>query len=296
MFERFENISAGGGRKVREYTLMVLFTIVAALVLKMFVVEAFRIPTASMENTLLAGDFVLVNKLAYGAKTPHHVPFTNAEIPFVQFSNFKRPRHGDVIVFEFPGERDEVHPTETISFVKRCVAVAGDTVTIVHSVLYVNGKPFPVLETMRHDDDRVFPKQYSDARIFPRGSSFNKDFYGPFVVPKKGDTLWLNRRTARQWETLIRREGHNLDLDADGSTIIDGVRTEAYTVRRNYLFVMGDNRDNSLDSRFWGLVPEDNIIGEAIIVYWSWDPHNQPGSVAEGFRNIRWERIGTIIH
>lgn len=279
--------------KSREYVGAVLLTIGVAVVLKIFVVEAFHIPSASMERSLLAGDFVLVNKSVYSSGPPHSPPFAGAGIPPFQLPGVRSPRRGDVIVFRFPGDRDQVFPTEPSDFVKRCVAVAGDTVQIIRSVLYVNGKVFPRLETIGHD--LLLPESFRDERMFPVGAAFNRDSYGPVVVPKQRDLIPLNRRTIHQWEIFIRREGHSVDVGADGAVAIDGVVRQEYSVERNYVFVMGDNRDNSLDSRFWGFLPEENIVGEAMIVYWSLDPDVRAGGLADLFRSIRWDRIGTII-
>lgn len=307
MEERIENISPKAEPKktrgkspfeligpLRAYSGAILMTLATAIFLKTFVVEAFHIPSASMENSLFVGDFILVNKFIYGAQTPRRLPFVTAEIPFFQLPSLKKPQRGDVIVFEFPGERDEVRPYEPIKFVKRCVAVGGDTLAIAHSIVYVNGKIFPVMETMCHE--LSLPNHYRDERIFPAGSSFNRDYYGPIVVPKQGDILELDQTTIRPWETFIRREGHSVTRGADGNIIIDGASAKYYRVERNYVFVMGDNRDNSLDSRFWGFLPEENIIGEAMFIYWSWNPVASSGNIWNHFTSIRWNRIGMIIH
>jgi len=234
-----------------------LITIASALLLRAFVIEAFRIPSASMEGTLLVGDCIIVNKVSYGVRSPKHVPFTTASIPFLKLPGFKTPQRGDVIVFE--------HPDGTVNFVKRCIALAGDTVTIRRGNVFVNGRQLIVPTTQRSDADR--------------------DNYGPVVVPRKGDLIPLSLDNISRWERFIRREGHRVDVDERGTIHIDGVRCTSYTVERDYVFVLGDNRGNSLDSRSWGFLPEDNIIGEAMLVYWSLDEQN----------HVRWNRIGTII-
>jgi signal peptidase I len=125
------------------------------------------------------------------------------------------------------------------------------------------------------------------------------------VVPKKGDVISLTPENLERWDTFIRREGHSVERDPRGAILIDGKASSTYTVERNYLFAMGDNRDNSLDGRFWGFVPEENLIGTPMIVYWSWDPDKpildltSVKSIFTGFvdkcGSIRFGRIGTLV-
>lgn len=279
--------------KIRRYSSVILVTIASALFLKTFIVEAYHIPTASMQNSLLIGDFVLVNKFIYGAKTPKRLPFATAEIPFVKLPALKKPQRGDVIVFEYPGDRDAANSSEPLNFVKRCIAIGGDTLSIVHADVFVNGERFPQTPTM--DQTILFPKEYHDERMFPADAQYNQDYYGPVVVPTKGDVLQLNAENIHQWETFIRREGHRIDVDEHGTVLIDDSPRSSYTVERDYIFVMGDNRDHSLDSRFWGFLPEENIIGEALIIYFSLVPPDKKSPQNEFLSSIRWNRIGTLV-
>jgi signal peptidase I len=280
------------GRDVLQIAGATLFIV---FFLKTFVIEAYRIPTSSMENTLLVGDFLLVNKFQYGATTPRTIPFTDIAIPFVRLPAFTAPQRGDVMVFEFPLLSDQPDAAETIHYVKRCIAVPGDTVMIIDKTVRVNGFALPTPPRARIDFTSTLPKWYADIRIFPPGSAFNTDNYGPVVVPGKGDRIILTQQSLHEWKSLIEQERHSVDVGADGGILVDGAPARTYTIARDYYFVLGDNRDNSLDSRFWGFVPDDNIIGKAIILYWSWD--RRPGS--EGrfgrFSSIRWDRIGSII-
>jgi signal peptidase I len=280
------------GRDVLQIAGATLFIV---FFLKTFVIEAYRIPTSSMENTLLVGDFLLVNKFQYGATTPRTIPFTDISIPFVRLPAFTQPQHGDVIVFEFPLMSDHADPGETIHYVKRCIAVPGDTVRIIDKMVRVNGVAVPSPPRARIDFSTALPEWYADIRIFPPGSAFNTDNYGPVVVPGRGDLIVLTQKSLHEWTTLIQQEGHRVEVGPDGGILIDGASARTYTIERDYYFVLGDNRDNSLDSRFWGFVPDDNIVGKAIILYWSWD--RSPGSEGKfgRFSSIRWDRIGSII-
>jgi len=274
-------------QRLRDYGGILVTTVLTALFLKTFVIEAFIIPTPSMEKSLLVGDCVLVNKFIYGVRTPRHVPFMNAEFPFLKLPGLTTPGRGDVVVFDFPGKRDEVRASISNRFIKRCVAVGGDTVRIVGGLLSVNGTVFAAQSEVMEGSRIGEP----NARMFPGGSKYTPDNYGPVVVPKKGDVIPLATTNIPLWKVLIEREGHGVDVRADGMILVDGRSCREYRIERDYVFVLGDNRDNSLDSRFWGYLPADNIIGKAMIVYWSSDDQvddKGPGSV-------RWSRIGTII-
>ena len=299
---RNEGAAAEGGthelpprKRKHEYAVTITATLLAAFFLKTFVVEAFRIPTSSMENTIRTGDFLFVNKFIYGAETPKFVPFTGIEIPHFRLPALMHPHRGDVIVFEYPGDRDETKPPRSINYIKRCIATAGDTLVIQNKTVFVNGREFlsPPQAPQTHPSD-FMPREAMES-IFPKGSSFNPDYYGPIIVPYKGMVVDISGATLDQWKTFIEREHHHVSLMPNGFVYIDGTPTTVYIVERDYLFMMGDNRDNSLDSRFWGFVPEENIIGKAMLVYWSWDTSVSVRNVAEKFSAIRWSRVGTLI-
>lgn len=219
----------------REYAEAIIFALVAAMILRIFVVQAFRIPTGSMENTLLVGDFLLVNKFIYGVRTPDKIPFINIRIPWIRLPGLRKPHRGDVVVFKYPVNPDQ-------DYIKRCVAIGGDTIVIKNKQLYVNSKP---ISNPKHVKFSAFtmPSGQRENGIKPENAG-NRDNYGPIVVP----------------------EGH--------------------------YFMMGDNRDNSLDSRYWGFLPEENIVGEAVIIYFSWDKNARLYQI---FDMIRWSRVGNII-
>jgi signal peptidase I len=279
---------------LNEYGKTILVTLLAALILKLLVVEAYRIPSTSMENTLQTGDFLLVNKLAYGLRTPHHVPFTAIPIPSFTLPLFRSVHRGDVVVFEFPGNRDEVQPSEVTNYIKRCIGLPGDTVEIRFGMVFVNGieTSFPSHGiSASHPADNTFR---CNAEMFPEGTVFSDVNYGPIVVPKRNDILKIEPATFSRWHIFIEREGHTVQFNA-GAVLIDGAETSSYRVQQNYYFVLGDNRDNSMDSRYWGFVPDNHLIGEALFIYWSWDPEIPVYSLSEKYSTIRWKRIGTLI-
>jgi signal peptidase I len=282
-------------RRLGDYVLTIAATLFVAFLLKTFVIEAFRIPSGSMEDTLRIGDFLFVNKFIYGAETPKYLPLTNIEIPQFRLPALTQPHRGDVIVFEYPGDRDEKKPQRAINYIKRCIAVGGDTLLIQNKTVFINGREFLLRNQDRDTRTSDFLPRESVEWMFPRGSSFNPDYYGPIIVPQEGMPLDLSHGAIEQWRTFIERENHRVEIAGGGAVLIDGAPSTAYIVERDYLFMMGDNRDNSLDSRFWGFVPKENIVGKAMLIYWSWDTSVPISSIWEKFSAIRWSRIGMLV-
>lgn len=271
----------------RDVVLVVVYTLATAFLLKTFVVEAFRIPSASMENTLQVGDFLLVNKLAYGLRTPRFESPSAVIIPSVRIPLFRSVRRGDVIVFEFPHPPNEFDAGGRVNYIKRCVGVPGDTVAIRNGIVFVNGER---ILSPTHGREEWRSSSHSSRQIFPPHRGFTETEYGPIVVPFKGMEVTLDGSTIDQWRDLIAREGHSVAANEEGRVLIDGEFAGQYRVEQDHYFVLGDNRSNSHDSRHWGFVPEENIVGEALFVYWSWRQ-----SEADGPMQIRWDRVGTLI-
>jgi signal peptidase I len=196
--------------KIQEYAEAIIIAILIALFIRTFIVQAFKIPSGSMKPTLQIGDHILVNKFLYGVK-----------IPFVRKTLIPlgKPERGDIVVFIYPEDRSK-------DFIKRVIAVEGDTVEIRNKKIFLNGKPA--------DDKHGV---YADSVIFP-ASIQPRDNFGPVTVPK--DTI----------------------------------------------FTMGDNRDQSYDSRFWGFVDLKDVMGKAFIIYWSWNRDDTW---------VRWDRLGMLI-
>jgi signal peptidase I len=280
---------------VKDFFKDMAFVLVSFFFLNSFVLASFEVPTGSMENEIMAGDFLFVNKFIYGGTTPRTIPFTNIRIPWFRVPAFRDVERGDVIVFEFPGQRDEVNPEEFLFYLKRAIALHGDTVQVINRVVYVNGTPAPLPRNMKLNSYSVTPPGVVDPRIFPKGAPYNEDNWGPVVIPSKDDIIPLNYASLMQWETFIRREGHTVRTDERGGVLIDEVPATSYTVGHNYLFGMGDNRDNSLDGRFWGFIPEENIVGTPMIVYWSWNPDVPMYNIFTKLGSIRPGRIGSLI-
>ncbi len=266
----------------------ILFAIIAALFLKTFVVEAFHIPSGSMENTLLEGDFLLVNKFIYGAKSPMNIPFTDFRLPYFTLPAMRPPQRGDIVVFIFPGNHNELESPEVTNYIKRCVGTPGDTIVVSDKILSVNGKTFYTPPHMKYLDREPMKKgEMEPEPIFPPGAPWNHDNYGPLRIPARGDIITLTPANFNAWEMFIKREGHTPSLQKN-IVYIDDKPADSYTVQRNYYFMMGDNRDRSEDSRYFGFVPEQNIVGQAMIIYLSWDQYLEFPKIIS---SIRWSRL-----
>lgn len=271
-----------------------LYACGAVLFINSFLLASFEVPTGSMEDTVKAGDRLFVNRLIYGGTTPYTIPLTSIRIPHFRVPGFRSVERGDVIVFDWPGDRDRVEKPKQMWYLKRCIALPGDTIRIDDRIVYVNGQK---VDDPAHSK---FLRSYLQLAgnwnpdIFPRGARFNEDNYGPVVVPRKGMTLLLDPENFGSWEVFIRREGHSAAIIA-GRILIDGLVTDHYTVARDYLFAMGDNRDNSLDSRYWGFVPVEDVIGTPMLVFWSWNPKIPLYDLGAKLRSVNPSRIGTII-
>jgi signal peptidase I len=267
---RGENGTGKSPSRIKSLIKILLWALLLAIILKSFFIEAYRIPTTSMEKTLLAGDFIFVNKSAYSISTPRHIPILGTRIKSFDLVAFSKPSRGDVIVFEFPEHR-EGNKIKTANYVKRVIGLPGDTVEIINDVVYVNGRTF--LEDNRHlgKKKRV---TITDKKIFSTKNHWDGKNYGPVIVPWKGLSVEVNYKNIDIIGPLIDREYEKKVVSVEGSVInIEGKPVRTYTFMQDHYFVMGDNRKISMDSRHWGFIPENLIIGKAEIIYWSIDPN-----------------------
>ncbi|MGB5849224.1 MAG: signal peptidase I [Ignavibacteriaceae bacterium] len=290
--------------KIIEFFRQLFFAAIAAFFIITFIIQNTRIPTGSMEETILVGDFVLVNKFIYGSSSPKYIPFTQIELPFFRFPAFKDPQSTEIVVFEYPGDRDQLRATELgVNYVKRCIGTPGDTIEIKDKLVFVNGKEYWRPPHIKYYDGKSGnflkpkPRGYSDPRIFPKGMNWNEDNYGPLVIPKEGSTISLNKYNVEQWRTIIDREYEERVVEIkDGVVLINDIPVSSYTFKKDYYFMMGDNRDNSMDSRFWGLVPRDLVVGQAFITLFSWDRDIPFSQFFRLIGSIRLDRVLLLLH
>jgi len=270
-----------------------LGAIVVVMIINGLAVASFVVPTGSMENTVMTGDFLFVNKFIYGPSTPQVVPFLNVPLPFYRFPGWRDPQKNDVIVFIFPGNREEVKSAEFQYYLKRCIATAGDTLLVRDKRVFVNGKEVKIAPNGVFDEMMPVPS-YDVMQTFPARKGFTRDNYGPIRIPRKGDIISISPDNLPEWFIFIRREGHEVTSNAY-SIFIDGKQVTSYKVQKDYCFGMGDNRDHSLDSRYWGFIPYENVVGTPMIVYWSWDTNQPMSELIEKLKSVRWSRILKII-
>jgi signal peptidase I len=384
--------------KTREWVDSLLFAIIAATLIRWATFEAYTIPTPSMENSLLVGDYLFVSKLHYGPitpQTPLQVPLSHQTVPIFGFKSyseliqlptwrlpgFSEVKRNDVVVFHVPWELQYPADLRT-NYIKRCVAIAGDELQLKDRQLYINGQPAAnppglqtgyFLQTTESSDalNQAFrehgvidyqnladglptfqpnspngpgyhidctvatadffrqqpyvkglvpetipagePEPSYSLAVFPDNPDhpttsqefrpnlpglrhWNKDNYGPIHLPKEGETIQLTPQNAALYYKIIlryeRNEGITFDIrnGNDFTVLQNGKPLTSYTFKQNYYFMMGDNRHNSEDSRFWGFVPEDHLVGKAVLIWFSMDPFGS------GIHKVRWNRLFNIIH
>lgn len=318
--------------ELRQWGEALVVAFIVVLIVRTLLFDLFRIPTPSMEENLLVGDYLFVSKLHYGTRMPMSlgVPFTSLYLPGVSFpytrlSGFSSVKRGDTIVFNFPPGEGPVD--RKIHYIKRVIGMPGEPIALKDKVVQVDGAPLPLgtgmqqfwtvtksdaryqLPRTRLDEmgvSEVKPTEsattvrilgtpaaarrvhefswvesvrpsvaenngYGDL-MYPSGRGYTPDNYGPVQIPKKGQTVTLTDRNWPVYKTVIvEYEGQDARQMTDSTFAIEGERTTSYTFQQDYFFVMGDNRDNSEDSRFWGFVPMDHVVGKAVITYFSWD-------------------------
>ena len=277
-----------------------LHIVVSVLILRATIIEAYNVPTGSMETTIRIGDFILGNKFIYGIRTPDWigVPWTNFgfSVPYYRLPGFEEPQTGDVVIFRYPNDRwpaNQIGPLDpSLNYIKRCIAGPGQTLEIKEKDIYIDGIQFPLPEYGRASKLNLYDDEYEERMIFPRDMG-NRDHFGPLRIPAAGDTLDFKADNVDQAVNVISLEGHDVRPGIGGTLKIDGISADYYVCEQDHYFMMGDNRDNSHDSRYWGLVPESNIIGEAILTYLSWE-QTEPNLLKRLFK-IRPGRMFRLI-
>ena len=381
----------------REWVDAIIFAVIAASIIRIFLIEAYTIPTSSMEKTLLVGDYLFVSKIHFGPRVPetpisfpfvhHTLPLTEntpsflewIKLPYYRFPGIEKISNMDVVVFNYPdGDtvstrfqsnasyyqlvrqfgRDAVWNNKSYfgdiisrpvdkreNFIKRCIGIPGDVIQIVNRKVIINGKEeqnpgsrqfkylvhtdgtsinsknlekLDITENASTDNNGNYeltlsnsaleqlklysnvksieplirPAGYWDPDIFPFDSAYrwNVDNFGPVTVPRKGVILTINKDNICFYRRIIGVfEGNTLE-EKEGKIFINGNETTSYTFRMNYYWMMGDNRHNSADSRYWGFVPEDHVVGKAFFVWLSLDPNK---SLFDG--KIRWNKLFRIV-
>jgi signal peptidase I len=223
-----------------------------------------------MENTLMPGDFIVVNKLAYNFSTPREVPIINFPIPNTSIFNIGKPEVNNLVVFEFPKGFNRDSLMNNSKFIKRIVACPNDTFQIINKELFVNGEKLDLPTTIKFSKENQRGAWVKEEGIYPPGSKWNRDNYGPIVIPAKGDTIRIKPRNFDWWKSVIVMDYGERSLISEGSVItLNGKPIQEYVLTQDHYFVVGDNLDVSMDSRYFGFITENMIVGEALFIYWS---------------------------
>jgi signal peptidase I len=340
------------------------FAIIAATILRTFLIEAYTIPTSSMEKSMLIGDFLFVSKVAYGPRVPmtplavplvhHTVPFfgtksysESLKFPYHRMKGLGKIKRNDCVVFNWPAEKLGRPIDKKENYVKRCVGIPGDILELTESELIVNGAPQEVFKGIKEQwhyklktngtglNTKILYEKYDiteggygrnrneynltltnenrDALasfsnissiirkvekkgvfanyIFPHNENYawNIDNFGPIKIPAAGDKINLTITNLLIYKDIIERYENNKLEIIENQIYINDKLSENYIFKMNYYWMMGDNRHNSADSRFWGFVPEDHIVGKALFIWMSWDKN------AKGLKKIRWNRLFTSV-
>jgi len=276
-------------KRLKKFLFLLIFLILLIIIIRAFFLGAFQIPTSSMANSLLPGDFIIANLAAYKIRTPSYIPILGIPIPSVNLLSTGKPEINDVVIFRFPSVFKGVDPYCSTNLVKRIVAGPGDTLQISNKRIYVNGSELILPESGLRSFKNIKPAGKEDEGIYYSGTGWNNHNYGPIRISAKGDTLHLNLDNIHNWKQLIVFEYEKRVVREEGSVItIEENSVRDYIVKKDHYFVVGDNFSNSRDSRYFGFINEDMITGKAMFIYWSLDKYKSANSI---FSGIRWGRI-----
>ncbi|MFK5891140.1 MAG: signal peptidase I [Flavobacteriaceae bacterium] len=356
-----------------EWVSSIVFAVVAATMVHTYFMQPYTIPTSSLEKSLLIGDFLFVSKFHYGARAPmtaiaapmvhDTLPLIGVksylkkpQLPYFRFPGLQKIKRNDIVVFNWPADTVQQFfktPDHKIrkpidkksNYVKRCVAIAGDTLSIIDGYVYINGKKTvlpdrakpqydytvdtegqqlssrtingryhsrewgryqngtyrlnldaenarrlsknPLVKSMTRE---VLPKGFHED-VFPHDKNliWNRDQFGPMYIPEKGKTVAINLDNLPFYNKIIGEYEKNT-LEVRGNNIyINGKIATKYTFKQNYYWMMGDNRDHSEDSRYWGFVPFDHVVGKPVFIWMSWDTNGK------GINKVRWDRVFTTV-
>lgn len=258
-------------KTIFQYFFALVLSLVIAILLRIFVVDFYSIPSDSMDPTLQPGDFIVVNKLCYGARMYKNFKFLDngSEPPTYRVKGYSKVKHNDVIVFNYPyhKKRDTIKMNLSTFYVKRCIALPGDSLCIVNGYYQVNGqKGFGYLhnqETLSAwpDFQGIYRYTISPSHIEPKWDVKN---FGPLVIPGKGITLPIDTSNITLYRRPITFETKGNITTAGGRVRLDGKPLDSYTFTQNWYFMAGDNVINSQDSRYIGMVPEKFLVGKVV--------------------------------
>jgi signal peptidase I len=278
-------------------TIFVVLTVFVAFILRIFFLEIYKIPSSSMEPTLLPGDIILVSKMSYGVRVLKPVIFFKQnKIENTRLRGWNTIKKGDVFVFNRPQFRrvyDNVSSIYGNCVVKRCYGLPGDTVTIENGEMKeLRNEGIGTSKTsVRRNCGKLSEESQASNVLFPHDSTLNwsLDDYGPLYVPAKNKSMKLTKENVfRYWDVLAYE---NIDVSISYTiSMTDNINSSCHMFSHDYYFMLGDNFYNSNDSRHWGFVPDDNIIGKAVLVLISVDPNEK------GLRKIRLNRFCRSIH
>lgn len=262
------------------------------VIMQIFFFSSFKIPSNSMEPGLITGDNVLVNKLVPGPRLFNvFAAMRGEQAKIIRLPGIKKIKRNDVIVFNYPypNNLDKIEMNMMKYYIKRCLGLPGDSLSIINGYYQINGVSEPVGNT---EGQEIFSvqsnKMLKDAKLywsFPKDSliSWNVKSFGPLYIPKKGDVIEMNRQNAILYRKLIEWEtGKRLSIENSRDILLNNSQITSYTFRMNYYFVAGDRIQDSQDSRYWGLLPDEYIVGKAILIW---------KSVNSQTKEIKWDRV-----